>query len=177
MATPPGWYPQEGGIKRYWSGSQWTEATVPDDGDGPVKQKQKRPLFLRWWFLAIAAVLIFAFGAATGGAAGTTTTAAAPGPTVTITAPAPAPTPAVTKTVTKTVTKVPAECREAMSISAEFADAVAKEHGEFSDAADQAAVDGDIEAFLTKMGKASETMGNTVTKLSKRLNEIQGACA
>jgi Domain of unknown function (DUF4352)/Protein of unknown function (DUF2510) len=68
----PGWYPQ-GTVNRYWDGQQWTEHTAPlappDDppavpmsGQSPMPgaphDRRGKPIYLRWWFLAGAAVLL-----------------------------------------------------------------------------------------------------------------------
>ena len=115
-ATPPGFYPAEGGRRRYWDGKAWTDryedaqaATGP-----PAAPAGKSSGGLRRWLLpAIAALVALFIGMGIGGAgksSGTTSAApvstvtatvtkagaaAAPGatvtaPAVTVTAPAPA---------------------------------------------------------------------------------------
>jgi len=82
--TPAGWYPNpdpNGTGERYWDGAQWgqTREAIPAyapppppqaSGPGylaPMPTKTEKPIWQRWWVIAIAVVIVLSvIGAATG---------------------------------------------------------------------------------------------------------------
>ena len=97
---PPGWYPN-GPVLRWWDGTAWTDRTAPlpdaapagtsVPGDTPpAETPARKPWYLRWWALALGAlvVLIVLVAALGGGDDPTATTTDEP---TTETTPEPAP--------------------------------------------------------------------------------------
>jgi len=115
-ATPPGFYPAEGGRRRYWDGQAWTdryEDTEAAAGPSAAPAGRSSGGPRRWWLLPTIAALFIGIGlGGVGKSEGTTGTAATSTVTATVTkagaAGSPVTAPAVTVTVTVTAPAAPA---------------------------------------------------------------------
>lgn len=89
-ATPPGFYPAEGGRRRYWDGKAWTDRYEDAEaaaGPAAASAGKSSGGLRRWLLPAIAALVALFIGIGLGGAGkGGGTTGATSTPTVTATA-------------------------------------------------------------------------------------------
>ncbi len=109
-ATPPGFYPAEGGRRRYWDGKGWTDRYEgPEAAAGPPAASAGKSSGgpRRWWLLPTIALFI-GIGLGGVGKSDGTTGAAAPTVTATVTKAGAAGSPAATVTAPAVTVTAPA---------------------------------------------------------------------